>query len=274
MVLLERFWVRSRTHPTPALAAARLNVVDREASSGSASKQTQEPRKHPMNGARVLLVEDDLKLANLVKEYLEKSDCVVEIEGRGDRAVARILGENPDLVVLDLNLPGLDGLSVCREVRGKFSNPILMLTARGEETDEVLGLEMGADDYMAKPFSVAELLQRLRARVPCGIDEGETSEGWCESLEACIAENLSSPEFDVKKLAEMLGYSERQLLRRVMQHAGEKPSALILSRRLERAHGLIESKRYETLAEVAHAVGLSPGYFSRCYRRMLSDYQI
>ena len=162
MVLLERFWVRSRTHPTPALAAARLNVVDREASSGSASKQTQEPRKHPMNGARVLLVEDDLKLANLVKEYLEKSDCVVEIEGRGDRAVARILGENPDLVVLDLNLPGLDGLSVCREVRGKFSNPILMLTARGEEIDEVLGLEMGADDYMAKPVRPRLLLARLK----------------------------------------------------------------------------------------------------------------
>lgn len=183
----------------------------------------------------------------------------------------------PELIVSDVMMPHVDGLEVCRLLKASANwraTPLILLSAKGSVDHRVEGLQMGADDYMAKPFSVAEHLQRLRSRVPWGVDEDSGSEGWCEKLEACISEKLTSPEFDVRELAETLGYSERQLLRRVMQHSGLKPSALILQKRLERAHELIESQCYETLAEVAYAVFLSPGYFSRRYRRVYGDYQI
>ncbi len=112
---------------------------------------------------RILLVEDDLKLAELVKEFLEGHGFTVAIEGRGDRAPNRILQEHPDLVILDLMLPGLDGVSVCKQVRAGYQRPILMLTARGEEIDELVGLEAGADDYMAKPVRPKLLLARITA---------------------------------------------------------------------------------------------------------------
>ncbi|MGF1547679.1 MAG: winged helix-turn-helix domain-containing protein [Thiotrichales bacterium] len=111
----------------------------------------------------ILLVEDDAKLAALVREYLEKSGFEVGIEGRGDRAGARILAERPDLVILDIMLPGKDGFAVCREIRPAYDGPVLMLTARDEDLDELLGLELGADDYICKPVQPRLLLARIRA---------------------------------------------------------------------------------------------------------------
>src|SRR3990167_1506004 len=96
---------------------------------------------------RILIVEDDERLADLTKEYLESNGLVVSIEPNGGHAVDRIITEKPDLVVLDLMLPGEDGLSICRKVRPTYNGPILMLTARTDDLDQVLGLEMGADDY-------------------------------------------------------------------------------------------------------------------------------
>ncbi len=111
---------------------------------------------------QILLVEDDLKLAALVKEYLEQQGFEVVVEGRGDHANAAILELKPDLVILDIMLPGMDGLTVCRNARPTFAGPILMLTARGDELDEVVGLEVGADDYIAKPVRPRVLLARIR----------------------------------------------------------------------------------------------------------------
>ncbi len=112
---------------------------------------------------RILIVEDDERLADLTKEYLESNGLVVSVEPNGSRAVERIQGEQPDLVVLDLMLPGEDGLSICRKVRPNYRGPILMLTARTDDLDQVLGLEMGADDYMCKPVRPRVLLARIRA---------------------------------------------------------------------------------------------------------------
>jgi two-component system response regulator RstA len=111
----------------------------------------------------ILIVEDDERLAALTKEYLESNGLRVSIEGDGSRAIERIKNEQPDLVVLDLMLPGEDGLAVCRIVRPYYKGPILMLTARTEDLDQVLGLEMGADDYVAKPVRPRVLLARIRA---------------------------------------------------------------------------------------------------------------
>ena len=112
---------------------------------------------------RILLVEDDQRLAELTAEYLTKNDMTVSIEPRGDTAEARILAEQPDLVMLDVMLPGKDGFEVCRAVRTNYRGIILMLTARDEDFDQILGLEMGADDYIAKPVQPRVLLARIKA---------------------------------------------------------------------------------------------------------------
>jgi len=112
---------------------------------------------------RLLLVEDDARLANSTREYLESNGYDVTVEYRGDTAVHRILRDTPDLVILDLMLPGLDGLDVCRSVRPNYAAPILMLTARDDSMDQVVGLEIGADDYVVKPVVPRVLLARIRA---------------------------------------------------------------------------------------------------------------
>jgi len=112
---------------------------------------------------RVLIVEDDERLADLTREYLESNGLIVSVEANGAHAVERIRKEQPDIVVLDLMLPGEDGLSICRRARPFYQGPILMLTARTDDLDQVLGLEMGADDYISKPVRPRVLLARIRA---------------------------------------------------------------------------------------------------------------
>jgi two-component system response regulator RstA len=112
---------------------------------------------------KILIVEDDERLARLTQEYLIRNGLEVGVEPDGNRAIRRIIAEQPDMVVLDVMLPGADGLTICREVRPHYHQPILMLTARTEDMDQVLGLEMGADDYVAKPVQPRVLLARIRA---------------------------------------------------------------------------------------------------------------
>ena len=108
-------------------------------------------------------MEDDRRLADLTAEYLRQNGLTVAVEARGDHAVARFKTEQPRIVLLDLMLPGADGLTVCRELREFFSGPILIFTARDSDIDQVIGLEAGADDYVAKPVDPMVLLARTRA---------------------------------------------------------------------------------------------------------------
>ncbi|MBA1201251.1 response regulator transcription factor [Pseudomonas capeferrum] len=115
------------------------------------------------SGNRILIVEDDQRLAELTAEYLHANGYVVAVEHDGARAARRILDSQPDLVILDLMLPGEDGLSICRRVRGHYTGSILMLTARSDELDQVQGLDLGADDYVCKPVRPRLLLARIHA---------------------------------------------------------------------------------------------------------------
>nr|WP_298412233.1 response regulator [uncultured Halomonas sp.] len=124
----------------------------------------------------VLIIEDDERLANLTREYLETNGFRVAIEADGTHGVERIIELEPDLVILDLMLPGEDGLSICRRVRPQYAGPILMLTARTDDMDQVLGLEMGADDYVPKPVQPRVLLARMRALMRRS-DQLESSNG-------------------------------------------------------------------------------------------------
>jgi len=122
---------------------------------------------HPL----VFLVEDDLRLSELVRSYLQMNGFRVSVETRGDLVLERVRSESPDLVILDLGLPGKDGFSVCRELRAAFNIPILILTARDDDIDHVLGLELGGDDYVIKPVEPRVLVARIhtllrRSRTP------------------------------------------------------------------------------------------------------------
>ena len=115
------------------------------------------------SNTRLLLVEDDRELAQLTSAYLENYGYKVQLEFDGHRAIDIILNDKPDLVILDLMLPGLDGIEICRLVRSRYLNPILMLTARSDPIDQILGLEMGADDYVCKPVEPRLLATRVKA---------------------------------------------------------------------------------------------------------------
>ncbi len=112
---------------------------------------------------RILVVEDDPTVAEVVTRYLQRENFDVETAADGVSALARALGNRPDLVVLDLMLPGLDGLEICRRLRADGDTPIVVLTAKGDADDRIAGLELGADDYITKPFSSRELVARVHA---------------------------------------------------------------------------------------------------------------
>jgi DNA-binding response OmpR family regulator len=116
-----------------------------------------------MSGERVLVVDDEPIVTEVVQRYLVREGFQVDVAADGRAGLKRAREGAPDLVVLDLMLPGIDGLEVCRQLRGESSVPIIMLTAKGEDGDKILGLGLGADDYLTKPFSPGELIARVKA---------------------------------------------------------------------------------------------------------------
>ena len=116
-----------------------------------------------MANERILIVDDDINICELLRLYLEKDGFQTDIITDGIKAIEAFNAINPDLVLLDIMLPGLDGWQICREIRKTSQTPIIMLTAKGETFDKVLGLELGADDYITKPFETKEVIARIKA---------------------------------------------------------------------------------------------------------------
>lgn len=112
---------------------------------------------------KILVADDDQNIAELLRLYLEKEGYAVAIAGDGERALEKFAEDPPDIVLLDIMMPKLDGWQVCREIRKKSNCPIIMITAKGETFDKVLGLELGADDYVVKPFDAKEIVARIKA---------------------------------------------------------------------------------------------------------------
>jgi DNA-binding response OmpR family regulator len=167
----------------------------------------------------ILLVEDDLRLAELVSRYLESNGFSVAIASRGDEVVATVEREPPDLVILDLGLPGEDGFTVCRQLRLNYTHPILILTARDSDIDHVLGLELGADDYVVKPVEPRVLLARIgallrRSRAPLGPDRKTLQFGR-------LVINTTSRSVHLDGHAVALSGNEFDLLVYLASHAGE-----------------------------------------------------
>ena len=131
---------------------------------------------------RVLVVDDEPKITEVLKLYLEREGFQVAIAADGKQALERAASYKPDIIILDLNLPDIDGLEVCRSLRKQSNMPIIMLTGRGEEVDKIVGLELGADDYVTKPFSAREVVARVRAvlrrQTPDPDKPNTTKAGW------------------------------------------------------------------------------------------------
>ncbi|ROR29516.1 response regulator [Inmirania thermothiophila] len=187
-----------------------------------------------MERPHVLVVDDDPEIRALLAAYLERNGLRASTAEDG-RAMWRALAEDRiDLVILDLMLPGEDGLTLCRDLRARSSVPVIMLTARGEETDRIVGLEMGADDYVAKPFSPRELLARIKAVLrraggAAGTAPGRRYRfaGW--TLDA-VTRQLTSPEGTVVPLSG----AEYRLLRVFLERPGR---VLARDRLLDLARG-------------------------------------
>jgi two-component system OmpR family response regulator len=172
--------------------------------------------------AHILIVDDDRDIADLLAEYLEKNGYKAATAGDG-KAMWKALDQHRiDLIVLDLNLPGDDGLTLCRNLRSRSSIPVIMLTARGEPVDRILGLEMGADDYLPKPFEPRELFARIRSvlrrtqALPPGMQASDTQQvrfaGWTMDF---TARHLINPDGVVVALSG----AEYRLLKIFVDHA-------------------------------------------------------
>ena len=132
---------------------------------------------------KILVADDDLNICELLRLYLEKEGFEVVMAHDGEEAVAKFESEKPSLILLDIMMPKLDGWQVCRQIRQKSDCPIIMLTAKGETFDKVLGLELGADDYMVKPFDTKEVVARIKAvlrRCTAATTQTESTEGVIE----------------------------------------------------------------------------------------------
>lgn len=150
-----------------------------------------------MTNAKILIVDDDVNICELLRLYLEKDSFEVEVVTDGLKAIEAFNTTSPDLVLLDIMLPGMDGWQICREIRKTSQTPIIMLTAKGETFDKVLGLELGADDYITKPFETKEVVARIKAVLRRSASQGSGSESVKEVNYDKLMVNLTNYELKV-----------------------------------------------------------------------------
>jgi DNA-binding response OmpR family regulator len=180
----------------------------------------------------IILVEDDLRLSELVSRYLENNGFCVSIVNGGDQVVQQVQCEMPDLVILDLGLPGQDGLSICKQLRPAYPNPILILTARDNDIDHVLGLELGADDYVIKPVEPRVLMARIKALLRRSRPDTTVDQKLLRFGRLLINTVARSVSLDGQSIA--LSSNEFDLLVCLAAHAGEIQSREILFQQLYR----------------------------------------
>lgn len=171
-------------------------------------------------GARITIVEDDRELAEWMASYLQQNGFVTDICLRGETALQRLRRQLSDLVILDINLPGINGFEVCKQLREFFDNPVIMVTANDEEFDEVLGLELGADDYITKPVTPRVLLARINAQLRSGAAAARQLEDLLQFGSLKI--DLQAQSVTLEDQAVALSSGEFELLWVLACHAGSE----------------------------------------------------
>jgi DNA-binding response OmpR family regulator len=178
----------------------------------------------------IILVEDDVRLSELVGRYLENNGFRVTTTARGDQVVEQVQREAPDLIILDLGLPGEDGLSICKQLRPTYANPILILTARDNDIDHVLGLELGADDYVIKPIEPRVLLARINALLRRSRAQAHAERSTIRFGQLIINSVARAVSLNSQPVA--LSSAEFDLLVHLAEHAGEIQSRATLFQHL------------------------------------------
>lgn len=173
------------------------------------------------NYGTILLVEDDISLAQWVTEYLTNQGYAVHTCHRGDEVVAHVKQLSPHIILLDVMLPGLDGISVCRELRQFFTAPIIILTARDEEMDEVIGLEVGATDYIIKPVRPRALLARIKSALRHATEHSTTNQKQNEINVGALSINTESRTVRLNQDTVIISSAEYLLLHYLASNAGQ-----------------------------------------------------
>jgi two-component system response regulator BaeR len=194
-------------------------------------------------GRHILVVEDEPKLAALIRDYLVASGARVDLLGHGDDALPLLRSAPPDLLVLDLMLPGTDGFTICRELRTFSTLPVIMVTARVEEIDRLLGLEIGADDYLCKPFSPRELVARVKALL-------RRSQDWAANREHAADGPLALDEerFEARWRGQLLELTavEFRLLKALATRPGRVLSRGQLQHQLYNDHRIVSDRTVDS----------------------------
>lgn len=178
---------------------------------------------------KILIVDDEKNIANIIAFNLKKEGYQVVMAGDGQEGVEKAFSENPDLILLDIMMPKMDGYEACKKIREKKNTPIIMLTARAEEVDKVLGLELGADDYVTKPFGVRELMARIKANLRKTVLREESAEEKKED-EGVSRLEISAERYEVRKNGKTLDLTLREfeLLKFLSEKKGQVFSREIL----------------------------------------------
>jgi len=234
---------------------------------------------------RILLVDDEQSIQTLLSYPLRKEGYEVVQASDGREALERFGEASFDLVVLDVMMPRIDGLEVCRRLRARSDVPIIMLTAKAEEVDKVMGLEMGADDYITKPFNLDLLYLRMENLIRWRDKKPQERDGKMQpelkplvitSLDeqlikkatAYVDENISDSTITVETMAQVLGMSRVQLYKKLLSITGSTPSEFIRQIRMRRAEQLLRESQY-SVSEVAYKVGFNiPRYFTKYFKEM------
>lgn len=194
--------------------------------------------------AKIAIVEDEPRLASLLKDYLEQSDYDATVWADGTEALAAFREELPDLILLDLMLPGTDGLSICRDLRKTSNVPIIMLTARIEEIDRLLGLEIGADDYICKPYSPREVVARAKAVLRRTISSQGVS--GIDQVESKLLINQQSATITVEGQTASLTAVELKLLMVLYQSPGRIYSRDQLMKRIYEDNRIVSDRTIDS----------------------------
>ena len=232
---------------------------------------------------KILIVDDDENIAELISLYLMKECFDTKIVSNGEDALSAFETYQPNLVLLDLMLPGIDGYQVCRELRAKSQVPIIMLSAKGEIFDKVLGLELGADDYITKPFNMEVLKLRINKIIEMNVKRQEIfnqdikiepsrititplDQQLVEKAIQIVEDNISETEFSVEELASSLNISRSYFYKKMIKITGKKPIEFIRTIRMKRAQQLLTESQMQ-VSEIAYTLGYnSPKIFSKHFK--------
>ena len=248
-----------------------------------------------MANEKILVVDDDTNICELLRLYLTKEGYQVTTANDGEEGLDKFNQVKPDMVLLDVMMPKMDGLEVCRRIRKLGNTPVMMLTAKGETTDKVNGLKQGADDYITKPFSAAYLKARIfnlleqrkklqalycASLLPASTEQplagkketttpalSPNDRKFMDKVMEVIDEELSNSEFSINDFCRMLGMSRTSVYNKIKTLTGQGPNDFIRIVRLNKAKELLASRRF-SIGEVSSMVGFSDSkYFSTCFKK-------